>query len=740
MCGRIFTAVLPAIVLLPAALWAQESAEIAELEARVAANPGEAEPYFALARALIEGLPTDRIVVMERMPAREQVRVTRLFEEALRHAPDEPRYLMGYAKWLAALGRDGEGERVLSRAMRGLEELGGTEAEGDAKTDSLLHAGHRLHARLLMGRVEDNRYLVRVPNLPITSPDCDDPSLFCRAYRHPGVFNSLLREAQEASGFLEGPREELVELLEGVFARDPADVDALKALASERFASEEWEDAARAARAHLEAAPGSAWAHLALGTAQWRSGEREGAADALAAGFDALPEAVRSAWRDPDRVLPSEAAGRLPPVEGAGRAELGEAYWARVDPLLLTDHNERWLEHLAREVYAELRFGVPERELAGRDTERGDVYLRLGHPRRIVQVRRDASRELTRDELARALAGRGFTKHAGGRWTFWVYAEQGAPFIFEAPLRGREPRHKFDTRSRNLAEKVARVVGSLYEPPFAGAELAVQAARFRGREADETELVLAPERPRELEGAPVLRSGLFVVDMRSGRRSVERAGDGPPQLLYALRLPAGASLWMRLEVLAGVGDAADEADPVTGPRSPGPERPATWEAATEVEPWEEGLALSDLLLARRVTARGEGVASWRDLHFEPLPALEIAPGDSLGVVFELYGLETDRGLASYEVRVELAERDGRSLGARVLGALGRALGLGGERGAPVLEWTREAELANGRVVEYFTLVSEELGSEPVELRVEITDLVSGQVATATRTLEVRSRD
>jgi GWxTD domain-containing protein len=56
------------------------------------------------------------------------------------------------------------------------------------------------------------------------------------------------------------------------------------------------------------------------------------------------------------------------------------SFWAGRDPFLLTPENERRLEHLARMVYADLRFGDLYPDRRGWDTEPGEVVLRYGVP------------------------------------------------------------------------------------------------------------------------------------------------------------------------------------------------------------------------------------------------------------------------------------------------------------------------------------------------------------------------
>lgn len=57
-----------------------------------------------------------------------------------------------------------------------------------------------------------------------------------------------------------------------------------------------------------------------------------------------------------------------------------ERFWKVSNPLLLSEFNERLLEHYSRMAYANLYFGVPKLGIEGWKTDRGEVYIRYGEP------------------------------------------------------------------------------------------------------------------------------------------------------------------------------------------------------------------------------------------------------------------------------------------------------------------------------------------------------------------------
>jgi GWxTD domain-containing protein len=73
---------------------------------------------------------------------------------------------------------------------------------------------------------------------------------------------------------------------------------------------------------------------------------------------------------DPDSTAPNTTAIRK--------------FWTGRDPLFLTEYNERLLEHCQRVAYANLRFGDPLKGNPGWATDKGQVYIRYGHPVALV--------------------------------------------------------------------------------------------------------------------------------------------------------------------------------------------------------------------------------------------------------------------------------------------------------------------------------------------------------------------
>jgi len=85
--------------------------------------------------------------------------------------------------------------------------------------------------------------------------------------------------------------------------------------------------------------------------------------------------------------------------------ELIARFWKKSNPLIIAEDNQRLLEHYSRMAYANLHFGAPAFKVIGWKTDRGEVYIRYGHPNGMNKILMGASLEGT----------------GGGRSVYWYY-------------------------------------------------------------------------------------------------------------------------------------------------------------------------------------------------------------------------------------------------------------------------------------------------------------------------------
>lgn len=437
-------------------------------------------------------------------------------------------------------------------------------------------------------------------------------------------------------------------------------------------------------------------------------------------------------FEDPERLLREREAERYTTLSGRDQASYRTVYWRKADPLHLTPANERRLEHLARMIYADIRFSAPEVGLRGWDTDRGHVYVRYGPPRRVFQVRRESAKEMnpaltaaamdllkcqrvvhTLSDSVKDLSGcdfgwylgaAGTSSSEGGRWIFWNYDPELPSFIFEKQLRSRWAKHKPETRSRLLAEEAIERAPVLDASPYAIRELPVQVARFRGPRPGVTHFLVMPGQLPEFGAAAPdsVETGLFVFGP-DNRLVAQEQHPGLARAFYEFRTGPGA-YDLSVEVLEA-------------PRR----RAGRWRATLPaLEGKGAGPALSDLLLARSVQPLSEEPRTRTDFAILPNPALELRPGEALALYFEVYDLAPGAdGTAAYSARLTLTDAQARPVVLRVLEGVRRWLGAE-EREPVTLAWERVLKPAGDRVPEYLVVDPGTLPPGRYRLTVEVS--------------------
>jgi len=116
--------------------------------------------------------------------------------------------------------------------------------------------------------------------------------------------------------------------------------------------------------------------NLLLGIAHFRQGEIESSQKYFDTALSHMNSYLAKIYRSP-QLLITKISRQL-------RVQSPDRFWALRDPFYLTPENERFLEHLSRIAYVDLRFGIPERQIPGWDTDRGRIYLKFGPPKQII--------------------------------------------------------------------------------------------------------------------------------------------------------------------------------------------------------------------------------------------------------------------------------------------------------------------------------------------------------------------
>lgn len=358
------------------------------------------------------------------------------------------------------------------------------------------------------------------------------------------------------------------------------------------------------------------WWCLALeGYALHLQREFESAEDAFRESFDHLPEAVAGKWLSPRYIVTGEGAEALGEGDADARARRWELFWRLSDPLWLVPGNDRFTDHLARWVEAEM-----EREAANPQ----DLFWEEDLEETLVRYGRNIGWSRTHDPRGMMRGGGGFrlqdtrqvVGHHHPRSRGYLFPEEYLASPSDVP-----------PESWITAPRKAR---TWYAPPYAPefGSLETQVGRFRRGEellvvgAYRPGSTLAPdmEAPADTE-PPALRpegvlAGLTLVPEDGGRELTTRGRDA--EGIFTLMAPPGRYV-SSLEVLDQAGRRA-------------------WRARQGVRqvPLVPGLvAVSDLL----VLAEDAPLPATLE---EALPhvrrGVRVRRGEHLTLVWEVYGL------------------------------------------------------------------------------------------------------
>jgi len=435
-----------------------------------------------------------------------------------------------------------------------------------------------------------------------------------------------------------------------------ANVELLLDLADQR----RWDDLLTEAQAFVWESQGHPHGLLLTGLALERLGRPELARERFELAVQSLETSEIEQLTDISMLLPEERLATLRALNGADRDRAKQSFWSALDPILITEVNERQIEHLARASYALLRFGAA-------DGDAGRVWVRYGRPNSV----------------------RAFGETAGTRTEFWDYGN--GPDLTFRRASGSVHRDLTDESARYLDDLLSQV--PYWYNRVALRELRTlegQVHRFRA-DRGSLELEITTRIPADLAtGAQdEVELGVFMLDARGNRVSSTRRKY--PALEQPLRLSSMVPTGARQVVVELFNP---EVSIVTALRAPIP-------LADE----EKGTQISDLFV---LDPHDPGEDEVRRTAAWVQPNIGLVPEDGLvGVLFEMYEVEADE---VYGLRVFLEDEGGlrRPVDFRPAGETGF-------RGV----WRRSAEGAY-RMTEYITVDLRSFQSGIYELIVEAT--------------------
>ncbi|MEM1054176.1 MAG: GWxTD domain-containing protein [Bacteroidota bacterium] len=496
--------------------------------------------------------------------------------------------------------------------------------------------------------------------------------------------------------------------------------------------SEDWSSTLGALRQMFVHFPDDPAMWRFVGLANHRLGEWEAADAAFSNALERMSEREREVFNDLELILsPQERdAYREDPETYSAR------FWSARDPRFLNPYNERRLEHYARLTTADLLYSSDDLDLPGWSTERGEVFVRYGVPTRelIIEGEFGAVLEQFADRDASLAIPEAFASF--NRFNVWDYGD--LQFVFEDPNRNGEfvlyspPADVFGLPSAGAVQDMDFVLRTreafretperyTFEVPGRQVEIPARVTAFRGdggRADVYVHFGVPLAQGAGANGQAVdanIQTGAFLVGEGNQLLSERR------KTVYGLRAAQivgydAVSLWIGTESLdarPGAYDVAVEFETADGAAA-GVQR-----ERIEIPDFDSpDLQLSDLLLAIQVeegVQAGPGRLQRGDFAIQPSPWGVYDVGDPVAVYFEVYNLNLDSGLASYEIEARLVPKDQ----SRGIGRLFKRIFGGRERGVAT-EFPVEVSTSDDRQYVLLDASGQEPGFYTLTLRVRDT--------------------
>ncbi len=410
---------------------------------------------------------------------------------------------------------------------------------------------------------------------------------------------------------------------------------------------------------YVQRHPDNAHAHFFVGLGYQADNRLQRAYAAYTEGLARMPEEEQRFMMgvfllaDPDSTAPDRAAIRK--------------FWTGRDPLFLTEYNERLLEHCRRVAYANLRFGDPLKGIRGWTTDKGQVYIRYGHPMALVARPAEFHTGVDlpgymQDYLARRARWQTMSHYYEHRKELWRY--DGFTILFE----NTDTRDHWNFRLGWLDSEfnplsfemfVERNPDHFRDPYWEQRyDVPHQVAQFRG-EKDSARVEVYYALDAEEVEIKELRAGVKRVNLRQGlflfdaewdtlRREIGRVHHLPIVRYDAVRtgyLLAGNRLSLDAGRYYLSAEVEDRAKKSVG----------TFRDTLDVRQFsKDRLDISDLLMARRVVAREDRPFGRNRFLVLSNPLQQYENNGRAVVYFEIYNLQRDNfGATHYRLTFQV---------------------------------------------------------------------------------------
>lgn len=151
---------------------------------------------------------------------------------------------------------------------------------------------------------------------------------------------------------------------------------------------------------------------------------------------------------------------------------------------------------------------------------------------------------------------------------------------------------------------------------------------------------------------------------------------------------------------------------------------------------DETLKVSDIELAASIDITDKDAFRKGDVEVIPLASQAYLPTQPVFIYFELYNLKADEfGQTKYHISYEVMSKDNKSVGARILGGVGKLLGQKSGDGVITIDYEQVGTQVQEQAYLELDLSNTEPGVQM--LKIVVTDQNSGQTAGVSTTFTVR---
>ena len=472
----------------------------------------------------------------------------------------------------------------------------------------------------------------------------------------------------------------------------------------------------------------SAQCWLLMGTDYVEVGNFDSAATCFDSGIPLLDSLGKAEINDLRYLLTAAEYANYLKSSDYKKLAFEEGFWARNDPDPTTEINERRLEHYSRFIHSELTFSIPDRNIRGWKTKRGELYIRYGPP--------------TKQDFS---LGDGV--NAPPCWT-WRYEQfqQTAVFVFEDIFLNGEFDFPFPNKNwtaddyANDPARLAQMLGEsdpqvyIYNPGTGPLRYVYQLRQFKGKRGstDIETFISIPysEMKYTTEGDSAnasvrWRQSLGLLDYETSQ-SFDR--------IRHYTIPAGLTndTTLYLTDRTHLNAAADSMlfsislkDTLSGHAGISSQKIGIRQFNTgQVE-------ISDMILARRIDQPRRKLDFERDdLVITPNIERRYFISQPVWLYFELYNLAKGiDGKSSYLINLSVTEKRGKGIWHSLKGTLG----IGSTKQISTVYTGGSIKSNENRVL---TIDVSQLDEGEYKIGLEIKDLISGQSAFASEEISI----